>query len=197
VGRAHKLPEVRRDNCACELENFECDFNYVRDPKDVTSCVAAFTESPPAGACLNGEKTFRGSSGWRRVPGDTCSGGLVKDAQIEKQCPSSTSPIDPTLPGQISRKAMDFSNTISAHHFLPNTTTILIRDVSGTVWRSDDEGGVWATIQLPGEGASTSVTHVRLHDHDSNRVWFMSFALICSGVFIYVKQQTLLFVRQS
>jgi hypothetical protein len=59
------------------------DFNYVRSGND---CVPVGPEPIPAGMCPPGGKdTYMGSSGWRKIPGNTCTGG-TKDEKVEKKC---------------------------------------------------------------------------------------------------------------
>ena len=61
------------------------DFNFVRQGND---CVAVGPEPVPAGVCTtdNPDQMYKGSSGWRKVPGNTCVGGLKKDEKVDKKC---------------------------------------------------------------------------------------------------------------
>jgi hypothetical protein len=62
------------------------DYNYIRDG-DV--CVPVGPEPIPAGVCVDDrDKTYMGSSGYRRIPGNTCDRerGLKKDEPVEKPC---------------------------------------------------------------------------------------------------------------
>lgn len=44
-------------------------------------------EPIPAGVCDGGpDKTYLGSSGYRKIPGNTCKDGIKKDAKVEKPC---------------------------------------------------------------------------------------------------------------
>ena len=56
--------------------------------KQGDACVPAGPEPIPAGVCTETKKTFMGSSGWRKIPGNTCddSSGPRKDAKVEKSC---------------------------------------------------------------------------------------------------------------
>lgn len=69
--------------------------------------MAAGPEPIPADVCkLNtpGEK-YLGSSGYRLIPGNTCtrSGGKEKDAKVEKDCSQAQKP-----PGEVSHQTMFF-----------------------------------------------------------------------------------------
>ena len=61
------------------------DFNFVRQGDD---CVAVGPEPVPAGVCKSDDpnQMYRGSSGWRKVPGNTCVGGIKKDEKVDKKC---------------------------------------------------------------------------------------------------------------
>ncbi|KNC82871.1 hypothetical protein SARC_04850 [Sphaeroforma arctica JP610] len=68
--------ETSNTSCPCTKEDFECDYGYFR-PNIDQHCVeyASFNMSTVA-PCSNGEEEYVQSSGYRRVPGDSCSGGV-------------------------------------------------------------------------------------------------------------------------
>lgn len=63
------------------------DYNFIRQGD---KCVPAGPEPIPAGVCPadDPKQTFMGSSGFRRIPGNTCdaSKGKEKDKPVEKSC---------------------------------------------------------------------------------------------------------------
>jgi hypothetical protein len=60
------------------------DYNYVRNGD---KCIPVGPEPIPAGVCTGGPgQTYRGSSGYRLIPGNTCQGGLKMDEPVEKPC---------------------------------------------------------------------------------------------------------------
>jgi hypothetical protein len=59
------------------------DYNYVPDKGE---CVLAGPETIPEGQCTREGDQFRGSSGFRKIPGDTCVGGLELDKPKMKDC---------------------------------------------------------------------------------------------------------------
>jgi Sortilin, neurotensin receptor 3, C-terminal len=61
------------------------DYNYVRHDSE---CVPVGPEPIPAGVCRNPHQTYKGSSGYRIVPGNTCdrNKGVKKDEQVMKKC---------------------------------------------------------------------------------------------------------------
>jgi hypothetical protein len=64
---------------------FSSDFNFVREGD---KCVSTGPEPVPAGRCpgLKENEKYEGSSGWRKIPGNTCVGGVMKDAKVLKSC---------------------------------------------------------------------------------------------------------------
>lgn len=60
-------------------------YNYVRHNDQ---CVPVGPEPIPAGVCKDPDQTYRGSSGYRIIPGNTCdrNRGVKKDEPIEKKC---------------------------------------------------------------------------------------------------------------
>jgi hypothetical protein len=61
------------------------DFNFVRQGDE---CIAVGPEPVPAGVCATDDpnRVYQGSSGWRKVPGNTCVGGVTKDEKVDKKC---------------------------------------------------------------------------------------------------------------
>ena len=61
------------------------DYNFVRQDG---KCIPVGPEPIPAGVCMDQNQMYKGSSGYRRIPGNTCDRerGLKKDEPIEKKC---------------------------------------------------------------------------------------------------------------
>jgi hypothetical protein len=68
------------------------DYNYVREDD---KCVPAGPEPIPAGVCTDSSQTYLGSSGYRRIPGNTCDRdkGLKLDEQKQKPCSQGRFPL--------------------------------------------------------------------------------------------------------
>ena len=69
------------------LRGVTSDYNFVRQGD---RCIPAGPEPIPAGICKadNPQATYLGSSGYRRIPGNTCNrdSGVKKDEPVEKPC---------------------------------------------------------------------------------------------------------------
>lgn len=83
-----KEPVAKTEDCECSDTDFECDDNFQRDPDDNTKCKQAGPLIIPDDSCKKDEKTFKGSSGWRLIPGNTCKrkDGAQKDDTVEREC---------------------------------------------------------------------------------------------------------------
>jgi len=72
----------------CCLNSATSDYNFVRNGDE---CVPVGPERIPAGVCTGGpDQTYQGSSGWRKIPGNTCVDGLARDAKVDKKCSQGT-----------------------------------------------------------------------------------------------------------
>lgn len=78
------------------------DYNFAPDG---TECIPVGPETIPAGACLREGDKFKGSSGFRLIPGNTCDvrKEIKKDALVEKPCHAGTA-----TPGLISHQTVSF-----------------------------------------------------------------------------------------
>lgn len=96
-------PVVETTNCKCTDADFECDYNFRRDGKD---CFPAGPITAPEEACKNAkpEDTFKGSSGWRLIPGNTCERekGAQKDDPVDRKCSDSESKPQVPASGKVS-----------------------------------------------------------------------------------------------
>lgn len=109
VKQEFKDPVPETTNCDCSDQDFECDYNFKRDGKE---CVQAGPVVAPDGACKNAgpDDTFKGSSGWRLIPGDTCKRRSVaqKDDPVERKCKESSTPTPSKPSGKIASTPTDF-----------------------------------------------------------------------------------------
>ena len=94
---------------ACTDVDFECDFNFRRKGDE---CVRDGPVQDLEGACKGKTKTdtFKGSSGWRLIPGNTCDrgSGKQKDELEEHKCEDSSSPPPPERTDKVAQKTFAF-----------------------------------------------------------------------------------------
>ncbi|KAF8825213.1 hypothetical protein HHX47_DHR7000487 [Lentinula edodes] len=123
-------------NRKCEKDDFEnCDFNFVRDGDN---CVPVGPEPIAAGVCTLPSQKYMGSSGWRKIPGNTCTGGH-KDDKVEKDC-SNAQPKE----GEVIHQTFEFPSQIVQHAYFRDHPTILVRLHDNSIWKSSNEGYTWS-----------------------------------------------------
>ncbi|KAJ9111054.1 hypothetical protein QFC19_001252 [Naganishia cerealis] len=168
VGNKFHEEVGHEEDCACRDEDFECDFNHVMADGE---CVSRGLESVPLGQCTRPGQTFMGSSGYRKIPGDTCKGGLEKDAPVEKDC-SLARPAD----GQASHVVHSFDSTIVNTQYFGAGTTVLLQLADDTVWQSSNEGFSWKQL-YPQDHFLTILMHAYATDRaylvtDTRKMWY-------------------------
>jgi hypothetical protein len=88
VPEDYNEPLPKFEPCECdEVRDYECDFNF--EPKGTgkdKECVPSPGLQLPEGACQGDDKTYMGSSGWRKIPGNQCKGTTSKDEKKEREC---------------------------------------------------------------------------------------------------------------
>lgn len=86
-----KQPKVEDDMCSCTIQDYECDYNYIRNGESCELAPNVNLEYSRKEQCANGETYWYHSSGYRKIPISNCSGG--RDfAEIEQQfCPRASS----------------------------------------------------------------------------------------------------------
>ncbi|KAG1747763.1 uncharacterized protein EDB91DRAFT_1245255 [Suillus paluster] len=86
VGNTPKALDNIMRNCTCTLEDFECEFNYVRKGDE---CVLVQGMTPRASddSCRNGEDYWYERTAYRKVFYSTCEGGDRIDRGTSHLCP--------------------------------------------------------------------------------------------------------------
>lgn len=158
----HSIEQETFD-CDCTDQDFECDYNFVSKDGE---CVAQGPINDPTGTCAKAKpddkKTFKGSSGWRLIPGNTCKrgDGPQKDALQDRPCSESQTP--PTQPGNGKINALQHvftgvydlanpaKNDIEVHYLERGESsnggdeTIIVRD-SSKIEMTSNGGKEWKT----------------------------------------------------
>ncbi|KAJ7248956.1 hypothetical protein C8J57DRAFT_1475371 [Mycena rebaudengoi] len=148
------------DPCPCTDEDYECDYNYVRHGDQ---CVPVGPEPIPAGVCKIPDQTYMGSSGYRKIPGNTCIGG-TKDEQVAKPC-SQAQPAE----GAVIHQTFPFPARVVQNAYFSESTTILVLLEDHTIWQSSNEGYTW--IQKYPEEHFMGFYH---HKYSSGRAYLLT-----------------------
>lgn len=160
VGRKFKDPQVETKNCPCTAQDYECDFNFVE--KEQGECKRAESWTIPKDQCKTKDSTFLSSSGYRKIPGNTCEGGLKLDDPVDLPCSTSEDFLQD--PDEIFSYSKFFDTTIEQFLYFRNSTTILIRTKNNELFLTDDEGVTWTKL-LEGN----AILGFWLHEHDNKR----------------------------
>lgn len=142
VGEKFHDPESQEDACTCTDSDYECDFGYMRAPSG--RCELRAPEPIPEGACLHEGDTYLGSSGYRRIPGNTCRpDGEGKDARVRKPCRGALPD-----PGQIAHRSYTFPAPLADIHHFPSSAHVVVRLADGQVFQSANDGSTWNSLRM-------------------------------------------------
>lgn len=165
VGNKFVDPVEHEENCPCTDDDYECDYNFI---KQGDKCVLAGPEPIPAGVCkANDQKqTYMGSSGYRRIPGNTCDAekGLKKDEPVERSCAEAQPP-----EGEVIHQIFEFPSPMQQYSYFRNSRTILVRLADNSIWQSANEGYTWT--QLFPEEKFIAFYH---HKHSDDRAYLIT-----------------------
>ncbi|KAF8174213.1 vacuolar protein sorting/targeting protein 10 [Pholiota molesta] len=144
VGQKYKDPVGHEEDCKCTDADYECDFGFVRVGD---KCDLVGLEPVPPGVCreAQADATYEGSSGYRKISGDTCVGGVEKDKPVQRKCAQAQPP-----PGEIAHVLYNFPAAIVQYAYFKDSSTILVRLADHTIWQSNNEGYHWQEA-VPGK----------------------------------------------
>lgn len=168
-------PQPIFEPCKCTVEDFECDYNFIRTG-DGKNCAPAIPLSYPPSQCQDPSDTYRGPSGWRLIPGNSCirEGGMDLDKEIDRPCGET-----PGVPadGSITVKKNFFkSKTFGEYYYLErqpsnhgNDETVVMRTKSNELYISHDHGKTWEQ-PLKDE----KITEIIPHPYYSDGAFFLT-----------------------
>ncbi|KAF1911591.1 vacuolar protein sorting/targeting protein 10 [Ampelomyces quisqualis] len=186
IGEAFKDPVPTFEPCECdEILDFECDYDFKPEGEGKgKECVPAEALTLPEKACQNGEKTYMGSSGWRKIPGDQCKGGSKRDEKIERKCDDADLP--PPKSDKITSELTKFkgSNFLEQYYLERPTqghdddkdkknkrdqdeTVVMLTD-ERTAWITHDHGKIWK------KAVDDEVVRIYPHQYENNYVYFLT-----------------------
>ncbi|KAJ9094955.1 hypothetical protein QFC21_005747 [Naganishia friedmannii] len=168
VGNKFNEEVGHEEDCICRDEDFECDFNHVMQDGD---CVMRGLEAVPVGQCTREGQKFMGSSGYRKIPGDTCIDGLKKDEPVEKDC-SLARPAE----GSASHVTHLLQSGIVNTQYFGAGQTVLLQLADDTVWQSSNEGFSWKQL-YPEDHFLTILMHPYAEDRaylvtETRKMWY-------------------------
>jgi hypothetical protein len=182
VGEVFKDPVPNFKPCDCdETRDYECDFNFNPSGKgEEKKCVASDNMSLPKGACEGDAKTYKGSSGWRKIPGNQCKGETAKDKEIERECDEAERPAPKN--DEITSEITKFkgSSFLEQYYLERNTqgdksdndrdkdeTVVMLTD-ERTAWITHDHGKKWK------KAVEDEIVRIYPHQYENNYVYFLT-----------------------
>ncbi|EGX49250.1 hypothetical protein AOL_s00078g283 [Orbilia oligospora ATCC 24927] len=151
VNNLYKEQEPEREVCKCTTEDYECDINFVREkgqPGD--KCVPKKLKYDDKGKCSKPSDTFKGPSGYRLIPGDSCdkNGGEDLEKETDRTCSELSTPAPST--GKVKHTTKEFDGETYLEQFYLERSdtssgddeTVIMRNRK-SVWITYDQGEKW------------------------------------------------------
>ena len=173
VDEEFKEAEPQYEDCECTEEDYECDYNFVRS-EDKKSCEQAGKIEIPQGECKNSQDTYKGSSGFRLIPGNTCKDGKRLDEDKERSCNEST---NAPANGTVSHTINSFkANSFREYYYLEKTEsshgndeTVIMRTDEQKIYLSKNHGKTWEQILKDEE-----IRSIYPHQYINDNVYFLT-----------------------
>lgn len=171
-------PDNESKTCPCTDADYECDFDFMRSKDDPKICVPMPGFSPPTGVCKNSDDTYKGSSGYRLIPGNTCLTSDAKDAKdapVDRKCNGAD---DGANRGEIVSKVTHFDqDDFREYYYLEDSMkdekkpseTIVMTTADRQLWVTHDHGKTWSK-ELKGE----EVVAIYPNRYESDHVYFIT-----------------------
>ncbi|KAF2707916.1 vacuolar protein sorting/targeting protein 10 [Pleomassaria siparia CBS 279.74] len=181
IGTDFEDPIAKFDQCQCDhFRDYECDFNFRKEGtgKDAT-CVPTRALELPQGACKGDEKTYKGPSGWRKIPGNECKGN-ERDEEVERKCdevsvPPSDGKVKATLTpfkGKIFREwyYLERDSKLDPPNAKPEDIdeTIVMLTNELEAWITRDHGKKWA------KAIEGDIVAIYPHQYNNDYVYFLT-----------------------
>ncbi|KAL8949247.1 MAG: hypothetical protein Q9222_004621 [Ikaeria aurantiellina] len=178
--REKKFEEIEPDweRCECTREDFECDYNFVKS-EDQKECVRHGPLPDPKGVCKSGAKTYKASSGFRKIPGNGCKGGKNLEEEVDRPCEDT---LKPPVSGEINTERTAFpAKSFREYFYLERTEsssgsdkvskdeTVVVRTDKSRVYLSRDHGKTWDQILKDEE-----ITDIYPHPHFNDVCYFIT-----------------------
>ncbi|ORZ10539.1 hypothetical protein BCR42DRAFT_469972 [Absidia repens] len=191
VGRDFQEPEVEMKNCQCTDADYECDYNFSRDTNG--KCKRDRNDQLSANQCKSKSDTYVASSGYRLIPGNTCTpGSSPLDAPVDRPCSENDKPIYTTSPPGtsgnnngfapnpsekgIAKYQTIFDDEVEQFTYFADSPKVLMRLRNGQLWYSGEHGMVWKQV-LKDE---RRVYQFIMHEFDNQR----AYAILENGLYV-------------
>ena len=190
VGEKFKEAEPEFEKCKCTVEDYECDFNFKPEwENEKKKCVPATKLAIPEGACAGGDETFKGTAGFRKIPGNQCyDGEALDEAKVDRPCKQSGQ--GPRPDGELDIEITDFTGDgfgqkvyLERSDAASGSDETLIMSVTrggsiSGIFKTNDHGKTWERILEDQDNIQAIVQHPYENDRafflapNSKEVWY-------------------------
>ncbi|KAI6113349.1 hypothetical protein EV401DRAFT_2058736 [Pisolithus croceorrhizus] len=87
VGKIPKIEEKIVRNCACTEEDFECEFNHVKNDEGKCVLIPGMTPLESDSSCRGNDEYWYERTAYRKVRYSSCEGGYRPDQGTSHRCP--------------------------------------------------------------------------------------------------------------
>lgn len=168
-------PKMDDKPCKCTIADYECDYNFVRS--DDGTCVRIGPDPLPAGLCKSDSDLYPSSSGYRKIPGNTCEvpdSGTPMDEPVDRPCSENKGGVEYGKPDNSPAKNYGlatpgderikvtpyyFQHEIEQFVYFRNSPAVLIRLQNGDLFRTGDAGATWKRVLEDAGKVSSFVMH--------------------------------------
>ncbi|KAK3372536.1 hypothetical protein B0H63DRAFT_513925 [Podospora didyma] len=185
LNQEHKHAILEPTNCDCTDLDYECDYNFIREDD---KCVANGPILVPNKACEGKpDDTFMGTSGYRKIPGNTCKDTqetLEKYKDVQRKCSDAVgAPKDKPATDKVTQhQAMFKDGDFFEKHYLERgetsrsgEETVIMRPRKksklGPIQITQDHGKTWKTPKVLNDH---HVWEIIPHDYFKDTVFFLT-----------------------
>ncbi|CAI6277211.1 unnamed protein product [Periconia digitata] len=185
VSQEFKDPVPKFEPCDCDkFRDYECEYNFVPNGKlgEEKECEASSALKLPDGACQGDAKTYKGKSGWRKIPGNQCKGSTERDEEVERSCDEK--PTKPPNNNEITKEITKFKGSNFLEHYYlerpnqgedneekgkrPADETIVMLTSEGEAYHTHDHGKKWQ------KSLDDRIVAIYPHQYNNDQVYWLT-----------------------
>ncbi|PVI08157.1 vacuolar protein sorting/targeting protein 10 [Periconia macrospinosa] len=180
VSEEFKDPLPKFEPCDCdEVRDYECDYNFVPNGKQGKDkkCEPSPSLKLPDGACQGDAKTYKGPSGWRKIPGNQCKGSTDREKETEHSCDDK--PNTPPNNNEITHEITKFKGSnFKEYYYLEGSSqdvdnakkdeTVVMLTSENEAYHSHDHGKKWQ------KSTSDNIVAIYPHQYNNDYVYWLT-----------------------